>query len=119
MLTNKQLAIAAGSVFITGYIVGSTPENQGSEPKMTDYVNPTSEHNFIYQTVNAVLAILLDSKEADLGIWIYDLVHGKPNVNIEIITGNKFEAYPPNFPELSQFFTSAKDIPAYWEIKKL
>jgi hypothetical protein len=112
MISNKHILMASAAVFVTGYLVGSRASAEGV-PELTDYINPNSQHNIVYQMANAVLQTLTDNQNADLGFWVYDLLNSS-NGTVEVIPQSQMVyAYPVGMRELGGYY-NRDSVPPGW-----
>lgn len=77
MKVNQFLNSNAGQVVIISAVAAVVVYYAGKKAKqVAQAINPVSTDNIAYTGVNSVGAVLTDNKRFDLGVWIYDKIHG-------------------------------------------
>lgn len=72
------LMTPAGQALILAGVVGAAMYyGQKKAVEMGQAVNPNSKDNVVYSGVNAVGKTLTGKDNFDLGVWIYDTIHGE------------------------------------------
>lgn len=78
MKTNFLMTPAGQAVVLAAVIGGALYYGEKKARKVANAVNPVSDENIFYQGVNGIGGAVTGDSDFNLGYWIYDTIHGKP-----------------------------------------